>query len=76
MPTEIDATKYNISLDTLKTGRELYLKNCGSCHNLYLPTQYIKQDWLQIMDKMQKPAKIDNSQKVLIIKYLETSCKK
>jgi mono/diheme cytochrome c family protein len=76
IPTEIDAAKYNISLDTLKTGRELYLNNCGSCHNLYLPTQYVKQDWVQIMEKMQKPAKIDNSQKELINKYLETSCKK
>ena len=42
IPTEIDAAKYNIPLDTFKTGRELYLKNCGSCHNLYLPSKIHK----------------------------------
>jgi len=75
MPTENDAKVFNTTLDTLKRGRELYINKCGSCHNLYLPSKYTKQEWQQIMDKMQKPAKIDNSQKELIKKYLETNAK-
>ncbi len=76
VPTEIDAKVFNTTLDTLKTGRELYVNKCGGCHNLYLPARYTKQEWQQIMDKMQKPAKIDNSQKELINMYLKTSNKK
>jgi hypothetical protein len=75
VPTEIDAKVFNTTLDTLKTGRVLYINKCGGCHNLYLPAKYTKQEWHQIMDKMQKPAKIDNSQKELITKYIDTKAK-
>lgn len=71
MPTEIDAKVFNTTLDTLKIGRELYINKCGSCHNLYLPSIYTKEEWQQIMDRMEKPAKINNLQKGLIKKYLE-----
>ncbi len=73
VPTEADAQSQSVSLDTLIAGRELYMNRCGSCHNLYLPTQYSKQEWTQILDKMQKPAKIDTTQKELIKKYINLS---
>jgi hypothetical protein len=76
IPTESDAARNNTSLETLNSGRRLYLNHCGGCHNLYLPLQYNKQDWIRIMDKMQEPAKIDNSQKEVIMTYLEAGCKK
>lgn len=75
VPTEIDAKVFNTTLAALKTGRELYINKCSGCHNLYLPASYRKQEWQQLMDKMQKPAKIDNSQKELIMKYIETKAK-
>lgn len=75
MPTENDAVKNNISLDTLQAGRLLYINSCGSCHNLYLPESYSYQEWLQIMNKMQSPAKIDNNQKNLINQYLNVHAK-
>ncbi len=70
LPTEIDAKNCNTSVEKLKMGRELYLKKCGGCHSLYLPSQYTKHEWQKIMNEMQKPAKINNYQKELIIKYL------
>jgi hypothetical protein len=70
VPTENDATNHNVSLNTLKKGRELYMNKCSSCHNLYLPTKYTNQKWLLIIGKMQKRAKIDSSQKDLIMKYI------
>jgi hypothetical protein len=76
MPTETDSKQYNIPLDSLINGRALLINKCSSCHNLYLPTQYTKQEWLPIIDKMQKRAKIDNSQKEIITSYLGLSCKK
>lgn len=76
IPTTADATNYNVSLDTLQIGREVYLKSCGSCHNLYLPSIHTKQEWVKVVNEMQKPAKISNKQKELILNYLEISCKK
>lgn len=75
LPTEIDAQKYNCSLETLKTGRELYINKCGGCHNLYFPQSRTKQEWQEVMNKMQKRSKIENQQKDLILKYLETNSK-
>lgn len=76
LPTQNDAVSQNTPLEKLKQGRELYIKRCGSCHNLYLPSSYTSKAWKPIMDKMQKPARIVDSQKELIIAYLETNCKK
>lgn len=64
------------SSDKLQQGRNLYIKNCGSCHNLYLPSTYTSREWKPILDKMQKPARIDDAQKALIATYLNTNCKK
>lgn len=76
MPSENDANLFNTNLDTLKAGRKLYVKKCSSCHTLYLPPKYNYQEWVGILEKMQEKAKIDNSQKELINKYLITDCKK
>jgi len=76
IPSQSDALSQNTSLEKLQQGRELYINRCGSCHNLYLPSSYTSKSWKPIMDKMQKPARIDDSQKELIAAYLETSCKK
>jgi hypothetical protein len=75
IPTVTDAELSGTSLDGLKKGRELYVAKCGSCHNLYLPAAYTKQVWLQEIEEMQIRAKIDDSQKELIVKYLETKAK-
>jgi len=76
LPTQSDAVAQNTPLEKLKQGRELYLNRCGSCHNLYLPSAYTASQWKPILEKMQKPAKIDDSEKELINQYLETNCRK
>ena len=76
MPSQDDALKQNTSLEKLQQGRELYISKCGSCHNLYLPSSYNSKEWLPILDKMQKPARIDDSQKEIITRYIETNSKK
>jgi hypothetical protein len=43
---------------------------------LYLPSSYTKREWAPILDKMQKPAKIDDAQKALIASYLIAGAKK
>ena len=67
MPTESSATN---SLTELKKGRELYVNNCASCHQLYAPNKYDSKTWIHNLDEMQPKAKITDEQKKLIFDYL------
>ena len=75
MPTVTEAQKTGISLDYLVKGRELYISNCGSCHNLYLPERYTATQWLINIGKMKKPAKINDEQSEIILKYILSKCR-
>jgi len=72
VPTIVDAKSSGISIDTLLKGRELYINNCGACHNLYLPNKHTDREWEETMKSMQKKAKITDSQASIILKYLST----
>ena len=76
LPTQQDADAQQVSLATLQEGRTLYQNRCASCHNLSLPSSYTKREWAPILDRMQKPAKIDEAQKALIAGYLVAGSKK
>jgi mono/diheme cytochrome c family protein len=60
----------SISVENLKKGRDLYVNNCSSCHQLYLPNQYNNKAWQYNLDQMQTKAKITDDQKKLIYDYL------
>lgn len=67
VPTE---SVNSVSVENLKEGRELYSKNCSSCHQLYLPNRYDAATWKHNLDEMQARAKISNDQKKLVYDYL------
>jgi len=71
-PSSVDAQKSGISLDTLIMGREMYVNNCGSCHSLFLPERYTKSEWRVHLDSMQLRSDINDQQKEVILKYLES----
>jgi hypothetical protein len=75
MPTELDAQKNGVSLDTLVMGRRLYIENCGSCHSLYLPEKFTAAQWTTNVQNMKKRAKTNDQQSALILQYLTSSCK-
>ena len=75
-PTVADSQTSGESMEVLKEGRKLYIKNCSSCHYLYLPEKYTKADWAYNLDFMQERAKINDEQKEIILKYLFTGSKK
>jgi hypothetical protein len=75
-PTALDAQKEQISLDTLIIGRQLYIRNCGSCHSLYLPQKYTRKQWKDIVLRMKEPAKITDSQAYIIYQYLSVGAQK
>jgi mono/diheme cytochrome c family protein len=75
-PTLADARRTGITTDTLMLGRKLYVNNCGSCHNLYMPDQYSKKEWETVVPRMQKKAKITDQQAQAILNYLKSGTDK
>ncbi len=66
MPDSPDAAKQQ----ELLSGRKLYVDHCGSCHNLHLPKERDAMSWKKQLDEMQAKAKITDTEKELIFKYL------
>lgn len=64
---------YNASLEELQTGRKHYIDYCSSCHALYNPASYSKDNWTKQVDEMAERSHINNEQKELILKYLWTA---
>lgn len=58
------------SLAQLQAGRKAYVQKCGSCHTLFLPEKYTKQEWKHWLSEMQEEAKLDTLQKQQILLYL------
>jgi len=57
-------------IEELTVGRKLYIKQCGSCHNLYTPQTFSNEKWSEEMVEMKKEAKISDQEAELILKYL------
>jgi mono/diheme cytochrome c family protein len=58
------------TLEQLNEGRKLYIENCSSCHVLYAPGKYKREEWQVQVDEMQERSHIKLEQKNLILKYL------
>ena len=59
-----------IAIENLQKGRKLYVNNCSSCHQLFLPQKYDNSKWQKNLDEMQLRSKISDEQKKLIFDYL------
>ena len=69
VPGPADATPA-APLAQLAAGRELYTRNCNTCHSLFLPDRFTPAEWQRDIDRMQPRARITDSAKTLILKYL------
>lgn len=65
-----------ISLEDLKAGRATYVKNCASCHQLFLPNKFNNKEWNDNLNEMQTRAKITDAEKQLIYQYIVNAPKK
>ena len=70
------ATNKPTLADTIAQGRQIYVNNCGSCHNLFQPERFTAEQWVWNVNKMQKRAKVDDVQKEVMLKYLFANSKK
>jgi mono/diheme cytochrome c family protein len=68
-PVSSDATA-NATLEQLQQGRDLYINNCGSCHNLYSPDDFSVNSWKSIMPRMASKTNMNTSQVSLVSKYV------
>ncbi len=83
-PTQADADrmtdKYpDITLAQLTEGKSLYQSKCTACHPAKNPTKWTPQEWDKIVPGMvnkanKKQEKISESEKDLIMKYVQTAC--
>ena len=69
VPTTENAIE-GTNLEELKQGRILYVSNCGSCHNLHLPEEFIREVWEKQLEEMQVKANISDRDRALILNYL------
>ena len=73
---QIDTVKFKTTVDSVKTGNELYENKCKRCHKLKDPAKYTMVQWPGLVNKMQKRAKITDEEKNIILIYLATKAKK
>ncbi|MFZ4400277.1 MAG: hypothetical protein ACOYO1_09600 [Bacteroidales bacterium] len=68
-PASADVTA-NATLAELQQGRELYINNCGSCHNLYSPDSYTPTAWKTNIAKMSPKTSMNAAKVSLVTKYV------
>jgi len=67
-----DASRANVQLADLQSGRSLLVSKCGSCHRPPMPADERARDWPKQLDEMTERANVDVAQRHLIEEYLVT----
>jgi cytochrome c5 len=57
-------------------GKEIYTAKCGRCHDLPVAARYMSQRWAHIMDEMAPKAKLSDSEKSMVLMYVQANAKK
>jgi cytochrome c5 len=56
--------------EVVSEGKILYDNKCGTCHKLFAPSDYSKQDWPPILLRMQIKARINDADMAKINSYV------
>lgn len=67
-----DTTKAVALTPELEAGKNLYENSCARCHKLYDAKQFSKEEWRPILTRMQKKAKLDDTQIASISNYISS----
>ncbi|RZK12453.1 MAG: hypothetical protein EOO46_03100 [Flavobacterium sp.] len=59
-----------IKLASTYDGGSLYKNNCANCHKLYKAEDFSREDWVPIIKRMQKKARISDAETLAIYNYL------
>lgn len=52
-------------------GRTLYVRSCGRCHALYMPTSFFPDEWPYYVRKYGRKARLNKGQRDLVLNYLQ-----
>lgn len=69
---EVDS---EISNSDLISGKSIFESHCSSCHQLYDPKEFDKNEWKSITKRMQKKAHLDNDEILKVYNYLVVDMK-
>lgn len=69
-PVVTEAAKPTELTPELAEGKNLYENSCARCHKLYDPKKFSQEDWKPILVRMQKKAKLDDTQMASISNYI------
>lgn len=61
------------TIQDLKSGQEVFNKNCDRCHKLKNPKKFNEEDWQKILPRMGKKAKLEKNQEELVLKFVITA---
>ncbi|MBS7230864.1 cytochrome c [Flavobacterium psychroterrae] len=68
---QVKETVKNIALTPeLAEGKNLYENSCARCHKLYDAKKFTQEEWKPILARMQKKAKLDDTQMASISNYI------
>lgn len=71
-PPVAETTKTVELTPELAAGKSLYENSCAKCHKLYEPTKFTKEEWQPILVRMQKKAKLDDTNMASITNYIHS----
>lgn len=57
------------------SGKMIYEAKCGRCHDLPKPASYSYRRWSYIMDEMAPKAKLNDSEKTMVLTYVQDNAK-
>jgi len=67
----VTETTKTVALTTeLAEGKNLYENSCARCHKLYDANKFTQEEWKPILTRMQKKAKLDDTQMASISHYI------
>jgi hypothetical protein len=75
IPTDADVTNAQThwkgtGLVQLTQGYAIFSDKCTDCHGLKKPQKWTEDEWLTIMQKMGRKAKLDSAQYNLVLHYI------
>ena len=65
-----ETTKAAVLTPELAEGKNLYENSCARCHKLYDANKFTQEEWKPILARMQKKAKLDDTQMASISHYI------
>ncbi|WP_456314174.1 hypothetical protein [Pseudomonas shirazensis] len=69
-PAVAETVKVVALTPELAEGKNLYENSCARCHKLYDPKKFSQEEWKPILTRMQKKAKLDDTQMASISNYI------